>query len=127
MVLPGRAVEGRGAPRSHRHCPSRNGIHGMASASIRENRFHSSAVHRIGDANAGANRDSAIVLDNGHEGLPVRYLGEPSLEAAPKKAGIVVADRRWRRAWRNVLREHIGGPRPDTIHGSVRGKEEEIS
>jgi hypothetical protein len=99
----------------------------MASTSIRDERFHSRAVHRVGDANAGANRDSAIVLDNGHEGLPVRHLGEPSLEAAAKKVGIVVADRRCRHAWRNVAREHIGGPRPDTIHGSVRGKEEEIS
>ena len=61
-------------------------------------------MNRIRDANAGTNRNGVIVLNDSHEGLPVRHISQPILEAAAKKMGIVVADRHGRRAWQYVSR-----------------------
>jgi hypothetical protein len=91
--------------------------------SIRDLRFHSRTVNRIGDANAGTNRNGMIVLNHSHEGPPARDVGQPIIEETAEKMGIVVVDRYGRRARRHVSREHIGGSRPETFHGRVGRKE----
>jgi hypothetical protein len=74
----------------------------MAPLSILGSCFYSRTVNRIGNANAGTNRNGMVVLDHSHEGMPVRYIGQPIFESAAKQIGIVVADRYRRHTWRYV-------------------------
>jgi hypothetical protein len=93
---------------------------------ISSERLHACTVKRIGTSNARTNRDGVAILNNRYEGLSVWDVGQPIFEASPKKVGIVGTNRHGRRARQPIRIERIGRPRPDTLNGSVGGKEVKI-
>jgi hypothetical protein len=93
---------------------------------VRGECFHSSAVNRIRNADAGANGNSTIVLDYGTERLPVADIGQPIVKTTAKKIPICFVDRH-----RAHISDHVGwecesGTCPDSSHGGMKGEQFKI-
>src|SRR5262249_41921333 len=111
---------------SHRKCPTGDGAGGMAASPVPGACLHSGAVNRIRDAHAGANGNSAVVLDHGAERLPVADIRQPIVEATAKKMPISVVDRPWAHTAPHVVRECENGTCPDASRGGMKGEQFEI-
>jgi hypothetical protein len=83
--------------------------------------FHARTMNRIGNANAGAYAHSAIILDDRHEGTPVRDIRYPVFEAATKKMEVLLADCDRSDAGRWLPGRHENRPRPDALYRGMGG------
>jgi hypothetical protein len=98
----------------------------MAESSVRGECLNSGAVNRICDAHAGANGNSAIVLDHGAERLPVADIRQPIVEAIAKEMPIPVVDRHCAHIGPHVVRECENGTCPEASRGGMKGEQFEI-
>jgi hypothetical protein len=94
----------------------------MASSSVPGECFHSGAVNRIRDADAGANRNSTIVFDHGTERLSVADIRQPIVKTTAKKMAICFVDRHCAHISGHVVWECENGTCPDSSHGGMKGE-----
>jgi hypothetical protein len=98
----------------------------MASSPVSGECFQSGAVNPIRDADAGANRNSTIVLDHSTERLSEVDIGQPIVKTTAKKMAICFVDQHCANVSGDVVWECENGTRPDSNHGGMKGEQFKI-